>query len=282
MRALSIVPCVGLLLIAACGDDDGAPVLPSDALDAIHRSWEPDMRIGYAVLSRQTKEPVTLGEAVCTVDGQLAVVAAEGGFASSDAEGLCVVTGDTDWLGREAELTPTCAGTLIFDFADTTQRNVVCGDAFTAPVAVDCGQAAEAAALRVVSLPDELDGDVLGALDATVGEPGVPSIRAPAPQGDGTALWPAGELVVQWAGSAADAVEITLGQTSGSGPRVRCFAADTGTFTIPDRLLDVYRGGTAFLEVAAIRQQITTADDFELRVSFRESDAIWLFPGSGG
>jgi hypothetical protein len=282
VKARAIVACLAVLVAAACGDDDGAPMLPSDADDVIHRSWDADAHIGYAVLSRQKRDPLTLGEAVCTVDGQLAVAAAEGAFASSDAEGLCVVTGDTGWIGREAELTPACAGTLVFEFADTTQRNVVCGDAFTAPVAVDCGQAAEAVSLRVVSLPAELDGDVLGTLDMIVGEPGAPSITAPAPQGDGTALWPAGPLSVQWTGSAADAVEITLGQTSGGGPLVRCFAADTGSFTFPDRLLEVYRGGTAFVEVAAIRQRSDMPDGVDFRVSFRESDAIWLFPGAGG
>jgi hypothetical protein len=270
---------LAIVFAAACGGDDagepgGRP--PAEALDPVPRAWSAGSGLGYALLNVPRKDPVTLAEPTCTVDGQLVNAATDGTLESTDRDGVCMVTRDLDWLGTVDSFTPACAGVLDYELG-MGLRTTVC-DRVTDPLEIDCGAAGGAASFRVSSAPDEIMGDVLGALDLTVMDPGRPVITEPETQGEGTALWPdGGNLRLAWEGTAADAIEIVIGQTTGTGPLVRCYSADDGVFVVPGRLLDAYRSGTAFVEIAAITQERDVPDGFAFRATFRKSDAIWLF-----
>lgn len=272
-----------LVLVAAvcgCGGDDGGGGSdgPGDALDPVPRQWGAGERLGYALLSHQSKTPTSLTAQACRMDAQLAVASAAGMLPESGSEGSCIVTETTSWVGL-ADPVPACAGVIQFEFGGSERRLTVCGDAFAPPIDVMCGAVSSADGLRVTSYTEGVDGAMLGSLDALVEKPAVPTIRVPAPQGEGTAVWPEGEgdLRVEWDSQDADGVEVVVGATSGSGPQVRCRTADDGAFDVPAALLAPYRSGTAFVEVAALEQARTDPDGFAFRTTFRVSDAIWLF-----
>jgi hypothetical protein len=270
---------MGTIVLVACGgDDDGMG--PGGTLNAVHavpREWGAGEQLGYVLLEYQAKVPTMLRESACSVEAQFGVAAAPGDLPRTGADGACIVTDTTTWLGLTDPM-PACAGVLDFQIGGASQRVTVCGDAFTMPLARDCGTVVGADTFIVDSGPDEVPGDVIGTLAHGVEEPGVPIVRMPEPQGDGTALWPDGDLVLGWDAQSSDGVEIVVGQMSGTGPKVRCLVPDTGTFTVPSSLLAPYRSGTAFVEVAALSQTVAMHDGFATRITWRESDAIWLFP----
>ena len=277
MKRLSVFLLVGL---AACGGDDDGTGPGGGTLNATHpvpRGWGAGEQLGYVLLTYQRKVPTMLREDACAVEAQFGVAAAAGSLPSSGGEGACIVTDSNDWLGLTDPM-PACAGVIDFQVGDGSQRVTVCGDAFTMPLARDCGTVAGADTFIVDSGPDEVPGDVIATLAHGVEEPGVPLITMPAPQGDGTALWPDGDVVLGWDAQSSDGVEIVIGQMSGTGPKVRCLVPDTGSFTVPASLLTPYRSGTAFVEVAALSQTVAMHDGFTTRITWRESDAIWLFP----
>lgn len=270
-----------LLLLAGIlgcgGDDDGTP--GGGTLTATHpvpREWTAGEQLGYVLLEYQRKVPTMLRDESCSVEAQIGVAMAAGGLPESGGEGACIVTDTATWVGL-TDPEPACAGVIDFQIGGDSQRVTVCGDAFTMPLARDCSTVFGADTFIVDSGPDEVPGDVVASLAHGVEEPGVPFVRMPAPQGDGTALWPEGELVLGWDPQASDGIEIVIGQSSGSGPKVRCLVPDTGSFTVPASLLAPYRTGTAFVEVAALSQTIAMHDGFTTRITWRESDAIWLF-----
>lgn len=269
-----------LVALAACGgeDDGGGDEGPGDALHPVPRDWFAGEQLGYALISHQSKLPTALTMQSCAIDTQLATATEAGALPESAAEDTCIVTDTTSWTALGADPAPACAGVIRFEWGSANRSLTVCGDAFTMPIEVMCGSVADADGVRVTSGPDGIEGDVLASLDALAEAPGVPTIRSPEPQGEGTALWPEGpDLRVEWDAQGADGVEIVLGQTTGTGPTVRCLTADDGTFTIPATLVAPYRSGRAYVEVAAMNQSRTTPDGFTFRTTFRESDAIWLF-----
>ncbi len=278
-RALNLA-VLSLALLGACGgDDDGGGGGAGDALAPVPRQWAAGEGLGYALISRQTKSPTDLTAEACLVDVQLASASASGGLPESASEGTCIVTDSVSWVGL-TDPAPACAGVVTFMYAGTNRRITVCGDSFAAPIEVPCAPVAEAPQLQLTSDLGGVEGAVLGSLAASLAAPGVPTVRVPEPQGEGTALWPEGDgdLALEWASQDADGVEIVIGQTSGTGPEVRCLTADDGSFSVPASLLAPYRGGTTFVEVAALEQQRDTPDGFAFRTTFRVSDAIWLFP----
>jgi len=268
------------LLVGACGGDDDGGDGGTDVLDAewpVPRGWSEGRRLGYALASVQTKTPTDLTAERCEIDAQLATAMTGGGLETSDSEGACIVTESVTWSGLAPDPEPTCAGIVRIAWAGDSSRVTVCGDDFPAPLSTECGRLGESPDLSVTSGPDELSGDVLGSLDATVVQSSTPTITRPEPQGMGTALWPDGPLRVEWEAQAASGIEIVVGATSGFGPRVRCLVPDDGSFTVPDRFLEPYRAGMAFVEVAALAQARPSPDGIPFRVTFRRSDAIWLF-----
>ena len=281
MRTASLLGILLLLAAAACGGDDdgGGGGGGSDAEPWVPRHWSEGEQMGYAVLSHQTKTPTALMAEACALDVQFATALTEGGIEESDSEGSCIVT-DTNpgWQSHEATLEPACAGIVTMSFGGTSRRLTLCADTFAPPIALGCDAVSSSIDLSVSSGPAEVDGDVVGSLAATVPRPEVPTITTPEPQGEGTAVWPEGEdLTVEWESGGAAGVEVVIGQVSGTGPKIRCLTADDGSFTVPGRLVTPYRSGTAFVEVAALTQATPTADGFQTRVTYRVSDAIWLF-----
>jgi len=266
------------VLCAGCGDDSGPGGPGANATDAIPRSWGPAARFGYALLSVQDKSPLDLTAEHCTVDTQMAVASAAGALPDTDSEGPCVVTDTFTLEGLAPDPMPACAGVVAMEYGGTTRRITVCGDAFTAPLEVDCTDASLAGDLRVTSGPGEIEGDVIGSLDVTAQASGTPFVQRPEPQGMGSALWPAGSLDLGWTIAGADGVEIVIGATSGTGPQVRCLVPDTGSFTVPERLVAPYRSASAFVELAALGQARQNANGFDVTVTVRRSDAIWLYP----
>jgi hypothetical protein len=264
-----------------CAGDEEDPMLPGTPSGdyAVPRSWEAGGSLGYAVITLETKDPFSLTDLACYLDAQFATAAAAGALPVSDSEGECIVTDSTSWTPLTGDPVPACAGTVAFLHGDERTRYVVCSDGgFPNPLTLDCAKLTGADAIQITSAPEEIEGDLVGALDLTVGRPGVPQIRTPAPQGMGTALWPAaGDLVVEWTEAGSDAVEIVLGRATEGGPRVRCLTADDGAFAIPSRLTEVYRTGNASLEIRAIEQVQEDVDGFDFRASYVVNDAIELF-----
>jgi len=282
MRATSW--CLGLCIAASlsasgCGDDRGGRGDTGPGIEApIPSAWNAGESFGYILFNHETKNPLSLMDGRCGLDAQFAEATAAGSLPFTDTEGACVLTDASDFTGVGPDPAPICAGVVAFAYAGSTQRVTVCPDSFTSPLEIDCGAAAATTDLRATSGPDEIDGDRVGALDIQVAAPEKPTIDTPQSQGEGTALWPEGELAVAWTSTNTEAVEIVVGATSGTGSQIRCLVADRGSFTVPARFVDPLRSETAFLEVAALRQVRAESDGIPTRATFRRSDAIWLFP----
>ncbi|MEM9194830.1 MAG: hypothetical protein AAGF12_36970 [Myxococcota bacterium] len=281
MRAVFLI----FVLLCACdserrgeeGSDAGGSADPN-ALDPVYRSWDANAQFGYALANIQSIDPVTRDPGPCVLDIQLATASAAGALATSDQEGSCVVTDTFDLLGTSGDPMPACAGTVTAAHMGSS-RIIVCPDdgQFIDPVGLGCSDLRGTNAVRFVSGPDETAGDVLSSLDVSVRRPMAPDITEPATAGAGSARWPA-ELTVGWAPTEASGVEILIGRSAGDAPMVRCLVDNSGSFTVPNRLLEPYRAGMAFVEVATINQRRLNVDGFDFRASFRVTNAITLFP----
>lgn len=281
MRRLAFL-CTALALTGSvgCGDDtrDGGPITgrPAEALSPVFREWGEGERFGYVFLDVQTKDPTSLDAPACTLDAQLATATEFGFLPFSDSEGFCIVTRTETLVGVTPDPAPNCAGFFDVAYGEGQDRVSVCRDIFPSPIGVDCAEAQAPGGMRALSAADEVPGDELASLDISVPLAPLPIIREPESQGDGVTVWPP-ELIVGWDTTGADGVEIVLSRTDRTGDQVRCIVGDTGRFEIPARLTEPYRSGVAALEVATIEQVRETVDDFNMRISTRRSDAIWIF-----
>ena len=274
VRALAL----GLwLTVTACGH---APASGPDDDTLVPLSWEAGERFAMIAFEHQTKEPLTLGEERCGWYLQLGEATAAGELPWVDAEGPCVVTDATVELRTLPGMAPLCGGSVRVEAGAFRQTVSICGETIPDRMDLDCADLAASATVTVTSRAGETPDDALGDGVWSVERGGRPDIMAPAPQGDGTALWPSSELLVGWGGFGAESVEIVLRERSG-GRAVRCFVEDTGSFVLPERLVAPYRAGIAVLEVARVTQTRAEVDGVELRLSGRTSDAIWLFPPGG-
>jgi hypothetical protein len=244
-------------------------------------SWAAGDAFGLVVLDHQKKTAADLLASDCSLTVQLARASTAGELARTDEEGPCIVTdAPVSLRGLAPDPQPVCAGAVRVRFGPVDRTVSLCDPTqHPPPQAVDCGDASRATNLRASSAPDELPGDELGAFELSVPGSGEPLLSSPEPQGEGTALWPEGELVVEWGGVPGDSVEIVVGARDVAGPVVRCFVPDTGQFTVPARLVAPYRDGIGTLEVARITQTRGTVDGFDMRVSSRVATAAWLFNG---
>jgi hypothetical protein len=269
-----------LLLLGACGDDDGGPppVNDPDADWPVVREWGAGAQFGYASVSIRTKLPSDLTMRECLLDAQLATATAGGMLPQTDAEGECIVTSATDFVGLSPDPAPACAGTIRFVRNEENTNYVVCADSdFPNTFDIDCGELTGVDELRVTSADDGVEGDILLSLDLAVSRPDPPTITVPMPQGPGSALWPDGtDLHIEWVTAEAGAVEIVLGPTVEGGERVRCLTADDGEFDMPARLVQPYRAANAAVEIHTINQIERDVDGFAFRLSYSVSDAIQL------
>lgn len=264
------------LTLAACGGD--AAIGP-DEDTVIPLSWEPGDRLAVVAIERQYKDPLTLAEDRCGWLLQLGVATEAGELPRVDAEGPCVVTDAEVELRGLPGFEPLCGGTVQVEAGGLRQTVTACGETIPDRMALDCADVDASRTVTLTSRGGESPDDALGDAVLTLERGGRPDIMAPEPQGDGTALWPEGELLVGWGGFGAESVEIVLRERSG-GRAVRCFVEDTGSFVLPERLVTPYRSQIASLEVARVTQLRTDVEGVEVRLSARTSDAIWLFPPS--
>lgn len=275
---LSVVMGCGAI---GCGDD--TMPIPMDMPDATWptpRNWGAAARFGYATVAIRTKRPDDLTMMDCMFDAQLADATAAGMLPQTDAEGECIVTSASDFVGVGPDPAPACAGSFAFIRASGTTRYTVCADsAFPNVFDLDCAKFTGTDVIQVTSGPDEVpDGDVLLSLDLSVSRPNTPVVTTPMPQGPGSALWPPpGDLVIRWQSADAGAAEITIGPVAEGGERVRCITADDGEFAIPARLADRYRSATAAVEVRTINQAEEVFDGYTFRLSYTVSTAVHLF-----
>lgn len=281
MKGLPTLRLALILALAGCGGGDGGGALPTRPSGAaiMPLSFAAGDAVGVVVLDHQTKEPGSLTTESCRLTNQVGRASASVEIPRTDAEGPCIVTdADVELRGLEPDVAPVCVGALRVAFGASFNRAITLCDATEFPPAttLDCADLAGATSMTVTSNPDELPGDELGAYSATVTIPDVPALLAPLPQGDGTALWPADELRLEWGGEAAESVEIVLRRRDG-GAAVRCYVPDTGTFTVPERLVAPYRTTIATIEVARVAQVAMPIDGFDMRASVRKSTAAWLF-----
>lgn len=282
-RAVGIALLLGFVGCGGGGAGDGGtpnPTRPSGAA-IMPLSFDVGDAVGVVVLDHQTKDPASLTTESCRLTNQVGRAGASAEIPRTDAEGPCIVTDasvNVELRGLEPDVAPACVGALRVAFGASFNRAITLCDATEFPPAtsVDCGELAGATSMTVLSNPDELPGDELGTYSAVVPMPAAPDLLAPLPQGDGTASWPADELRVEWGGEAAESVEIILRRRDG-GAAVRCYVPDTGTFTIPERLVAPYRTTIASLEVARVAQVAMNVDGFDMRASIRKSTAAWLF-----
>ncbi len=260
----------------ACG---GHPAVGPDEDTLIPLSWEPGDKIAVVAIERQTKDPLTLSDDRCGWMVQLAEAVEAGEVPRTDAEGPCIVTDASVELRTQPGLEPFCGGTIHIEAGGLRQTVTVCGDTIPDRMDLDCADVDADRTVTLTSRGAERPDDALGEGVLSVERGGRPDIMAPEPQGDGTAPWPQGEVLVGWGGVGAESVEIVL-RERGGGRAVRCFVEDTGSFVLPNRLVEPYRGQVASLEVARVTQTRTEIDGVEVRLSARTSDAIWLFPPS--
>ena len=272
----------GLLLCAAlqttaCG---GADPLGPDDDTVIPLAWEPGEAFAVVVVERQSKDPLTLADDRCGWYLQLGEAARAGELPRSDAEGPCVVTDAPVELRGQPGIEPFCGGTIRIEAGELVQTVTVCGETIPDRMDVDCADLDTSRTVAITSRAGESPDDELGDGELRVDRGGRPDIMAPEPQGDGTALWPEGELLVGWGGFGAESVEIVLRARDDGGRAVRCFVEDTGSFVLPERLVAPYRDRIASLEVARVTQTRADIDGVEVRLSGRTSDALWLYPPS--
>ncbi len=269
------------LLLVACGDTTDTmmmmPPTPGTATEVLALEWSAGDSLGLVLLDRQTKNPATLrtDDVSCSLTQQVGTALESGGVVVTDREGPCFVTEEVgfDLTGRESTIAPACAGLLSVRYGDVARTVNLCdGPVHAPPANVDC-DVAQSASLSVQSGNEE-DNDVVPSIDVTVPPAERPTVMSPVPQGEGNALWPDSALLVGWGGVGAEAIEIIVSARTG-GATLRCHVPDTGSFTIPERLVAPYRAAPAYLEVRRIEQATSNASA-DFRVSTRTNDVIWL------
>ena len=267
--------CGAAALMAAllgCGDGGGATAPDPDTV--VPLEWEAGRTVAAGLVREQAEEPDTLADDVCALRLQLGRAASAGALPELDREGPCVVTPegvDVD-LADAPGFAPVAGGTV-----ELFGRTYTLGEgALPDAMDVDCAELADPIVLR--SFGGEVAEDALGEAEVVLPRGRVLDLQAPAPAGDGMALWPSGPLLVGWGGSGGASVEIVLRARDGGGPAVRCFVEDAGRFELPERLVAPYRDRIAVLEVARVTQAVVDVEGTELRLSDRRSDAVWLSP----
>ncbi|MEM9073044.1 MAG: hypothetical protein AAGE52_31355 [Myxococcota bacterium] len=268
MRALLV------LVLLGCGGGGDAGPNPNSTVPL---SWHAGERTAAIFVDRQAKNPATLEDDRCGLFLQLGEATADGQVPRTDAEGPCIVTDAEIEFRGQPGIAPFCGGTLQVQLGGFDQTLTVC-ETIPDRIELDCADVDAGPAMRIVSRAGETTDDVLGDSDVTHNRGRVLDLQSPEPQGDGTALWPEGELLLGWGGSGGSSVEIVLRARDGGGPAVRCFVDDTGSFVVPERLASMYRGQIATVEVARVTQTVFDDNGVEVRISDRISDAVWLFP----
>lgn len=264
---LAIVSCAAF----ACGEDT-----KGDLPFPVVRTWQAGTNIGYAVVSYQTRSATDLDAPRCGTDFQFAIVEETGGLPAIEESGSCVLTNAHGWQDAIG-ITPACAGNVRVSYGDESQTFSYCSSRFIGVTEFDCEQLDGSTGFTIQSAAGENADDVVGELNLRSLRPTVPTITEPALFRDGLADWPTGELVVGWEATGAPGVEIVLGSNiEEGGVRLRCVVPDSGSFTLPDALVERFRDANASLEVATVYRVLGAAGDFSMRASFRVSDSIWL------
>jgi len=276
-RALSFA--FALSLLVACGGGGGAPSAPVEDIP-VPVSFATATGVGAVVLTRRTRDPETLLTPRCDLQAWLARAAEGTQLERLDEEGACLLlAADPQPASYSPALEPACAGAFRVAYGPAARAITFCDvTTFPAPLSVDCAEVAMAPAISASSLPDELPGDELASLDLQTPMPALPTIVMPASQGEGMALWPVDGVRVRWAGAAASSVEVVLRARPAGATELHCFVDDSGDFTLPERLVAPFRASRVSLEVLRNSVDRATADGFDVRLSARVSDAIWLSP----
>ncbi|MCS6798332.1 MAG: hypothetical protein NZ898_07355 [Myxococcota bacterium] len=265
------------LAAAGCGGgDDGGGTGGGDVQPPLPRQWSAEQRLGWVLLSHRSREPTMLGPPRCTLDVGLARAPSAGGVRVEASDGPCVRVPSVELDPSANGLLPACAGAVDVRLDETPTRLTVCGERFAAPISLDCATVRDVRVLHATSGPDELPGDELAGLDASVVAPRLPGITQPMWGGDGMAIWPSGPVHLRWEPTGSDGVEVSLGAVGGAGSVIHCLVPDTGSFTVPESLIAPYRAATAWLELASLAQHVERPGGVEVRVTFRRSTAIWL------
>jgi len=270
------------MALMGCGGGGGStPTAPVEDTP-MPLSFAASAGLGAITLSHHTHDPASLRDSRCELSTWLAHASGAGALARVDEEGACLLlTSEPSVDDYEPALTPACAGAFRVAYGPAASAITFCDlTSFPAPSTVDCADVAMAPSLSVTSLPGELPGDELGTLNLTAPMPALPTITEPARQGDGTALWPSGELSVVWQGEAASSVEIVLRARPTGATELHCFVPDEGQFSLPERLVAPFRASGASLEVLRAAVTEMPADGFDVRASGRVGDALWLFPAA--
>lgn len=271
-----------LIVAAACGGGDGpAPTTPAEDTPT-PLSFAAGAGLGAVVLSHHTTDPAALTTSRCELSVWLAHAAEAGRLERVDEEGACLLlASEPSPANYVPALTPACAGAFRVAYGPAASAITFCDlTSFPAPSSVDCADVAMSPSIAVTSLAGELPGDELGTLNLTAAMPTLPQITTPASQGDGTALWPDGALLLAWQGDAASSIEIVLRVRPAGATELHCFVPDTGRFELPERLVAPFRVTGASVEVLRASVVEAPTDGFDVRVSGRVGDAIWLFPAA--
>jgi len=263
--------------LSACGSSSGAELDP-DTVSPL--SWSAGDRVATVVVEHLWEDLRTLENDVCSLKVQLAEATVSGEVPRTDVVDQCIVTESGLELRDQVGFEPLCGGAVRVRMGSLDQSLEICSEVIPDEIDVDCEDIRNALELRFTSTAGDAVGadDSLGDADVTVEGATRPTLMSPVGAGDGTSLWPEGELLVGWGGFGAESVQITLRNRSGEGPAVVCFTDDDGRFTVPEELVAPYRSQISALEVARIQQEVVDVDGVEVRVTSRVADAVWLNP----
>ncbi len=263
---------MGLLVCLGCGEGSEPDALSEDTVAPLE--WSAGERFALVTVNRLTRDPL-LGDPLCSINVQLGEANADGAFPAAETEGACFVSGALPEL-RSANFTAVDGGTIDLRVGGVVDRITVDASSVGSPLSFDCTRLESERSVGVTSLADESATDALGELTTEIPLQAAPTFDEPAELRAGVALWPEGDIAVGWNGGLGDSVEIVLMPRDGSGPMVRCFADDDGSFTIPARLADPYRGAGATLEVGRVGLSVESVDGVEVRLASRSATQLWL------
>lgn len=267
MRALAI----GLVLSLGCGES-GDPDAFSEAT-AVPLRWSEGQRIALVTVDRLTRDPL-LGDPSCSIDVQFGQALADADSPASESD-ACFVSLATQPL-PSAAFTAVDGGTIDLRVGGSVDRVTVDDSTLGSALPFECARLESERSVGVVSLAGESATDALGALTAEIPLQAAPTYSRPTELRAGVANWPEGDLEVGWNGGLGDSVEVVLMARDGTGPTVRCFSADDGSFTIPSELADAYRSAPATLEVGRVGLTVEEVEGVEVRLASRSATQLWL------
>ena len=248
-----------VVLSARCG---GGPA-SSDAVPFV-TSISPGTSVRNIVVTQYAGSTQAGEPAACSLEADLFDVTTAANRATTMTDGDCALYADGAPLSFDGQ-NWICAGAVVASYGGRSENLTYCpsgGLPFRRIGPLDCTGLNPGTSVAISSA-DDIDGDVLTDLQATVTLPGAISITQPTTLG--VVTWPAsGSLDVRWSSENAGSALVTIearSNPSGS-PMIVCHPGANGSVTVAAALVDAggFRTRESMLRVFSYRDTTVTAE----------------------